>query len=609
MNAARSSTTSHDRRFDSIPSRTPRRVAVALLVVLVAAAGAWTLASAYDAARASSRAKQLEAGYQSLRYAVALERSAVRDSDAREARRETASASASFADGLRVVRRSGGTDDLKLAAALTTTQRTLAGAAARVVAAAVRGDAQRASTLRRTDFEPRATAADKTLSQALTRARTDSGSRWSGSTLEKIELAGIAALLLVGLAGCLGALARLVGRRRRQGRTRRDAVTRLTEAALTDSLTGLGNHRAFHEDVRREIERRVRTGSTFGLVMLDLDGLKQINDSLGHQVGDACIRAVAECIRATMRGADAAYRTGGDEFIVLLPNERAWGAFTFAQRFQREVEDHPTELAVSCGVAESSAFESTDTLVRRVDMALYDAKRSGRRIVIYGDDLSPKQAPAADRATRRHHRELATALAHAVDAKHAGSRDHCETVSTLCVLIAQARGLDGPRTERLRLAGLLHDVGKIAVADAILQKPGPLDEDEWMTMREHVSFGHKIVTAAELDDAAHWVLHHHEHVDGTGYPDALEGEEIPLESRIILVADAFEAMTATRPYRAALPVEAAVGELARGSGKQFDPACVDGLQTALAIAPSLPVAGTETAPEKNSLSNTQVTAA
>src|SRR3954451_10583302 len=228
MNAARSSTTSHDRRLDSIPSRTPGRVAVALLVVLVAAAGAWSLASAYDAARASSRAKQLEAGYQSLRYAVALERSAVRDSDAVEARRETASASASFAEGLRVVRRSGGTDDLKLAAALTTTQGTLARAAARVIAAAARGDAQRAVTFRRTDFEPRATVVDKTLSHALTRVRADSASRWSGSTLEKTELGGIAALLLSARARCPGALPPLVGSRRRQGRTRRDEVTRLT---------------------------------------------------------------------------------------------------------------------------------------------------------------------------------------------------------------------------------------------------------------------------------------------------------------------------------------------------------------------------------------------
>ncbi len=402
---------------------------------------------------------------------------------------------------------------------------------------------------------------------------------WPSTALDVAGLAGVGALLAVGVADCVLAFARLAGYRRRQERAQREELVRLSQAALSDSLTGLGNHRAFHEDLRREIERRARAGSCFSVVMLDLDGLKRVNDTLGHQVGDSRIRATAECIRATMRGSDAAYRTGGDEFMVLLPNERAWGAFMFCQRLQREVEDHADDLAVTCGLAESAGFESADTLVRRADVALYDAKRSHRRIVIYTPGLAASPSvPAAEHATLRHHRLLATALARAVDAKDADTRNHCETVSTLCVLIAQTLGLEPARVERLRLAGLLHDVGKIGVPDGILQKPGLLDEDEWNEIRAQVRVGQSIVAAAGLDEEAEWVLHHHEHFDGSGYPSGLRGDQIPLESRIILVADAFEAMTAAQPYGTARPSSEAIAELGRLSGKQFDPTCVDALR-------------------------------
>ena len=178
-----------------------------------------------------------------------------------------------------------------------------------------------------------------------------------------------------------------------------------------------------------------------------------------------------------MRATDAAYRTGGDEFIVLLPDERAWGALDVraAPPGARRCAIPPAP-AVTCGIAESVAFETADTLLRRADLALYDAKRSGRQIVLYADGLAPKPAaPPDEGATRREHRLLATALARAVDAKDAGTRNHCETVSELCVLIGQSLGLDADRIERLRLAGLLHDVGKIGVSDGILRKPGRLE--------------------------------------------------------------------------------------------------------------------------------------
>jgi diguanylate cyclase (GGDEF)-like protein len=405
---------------------------------------------------------------------------------------------------------------------------------------------------------------------------------WPANRIELAQLAGLSLLLGFGLLTSLVILGRFVGYRRRVERAREAELARLAEAALTDSLTGLGNHRSFHEDLRREIARRTRSRSCFSLVMLDLNGLKQLNDRLGHQAGDERIRAVADCLRATMRATDTAYRTGGDEFMVLLPDERAWGALGFAQRLQDEVLRHRTGPAVTCGIAESVAFETADTLLHRADLALYDAKRSERQIVLYADGLAPRPSTRHDGgAARRERRLLATALARAVDAKDAGTRNHCETVSELCVLIGQSLGLDSDRIERLRLAGLLHDVGKIGVSDGILRKPGRLNADEATEMTNHVRIGHAIVASAELDEEARWVRHHHEHFDGSGYPDGLRGDEIPPESRIILVADAFEAMTSDRPYRRARPVHEALAELDRLSGTQFDPACVDALRFAL----------------------------
>jgi diguanylate cyclase (GGDEF)-like protein len=410
-----------------------------------------------------------------------------------------------------------------------------------------------------------------------------SADNWPNNDLELAQLVALSILLGLGLLTALVVIGRQVGYRRRVERLREEELARLARAALTDSLTRLGNLRAFHEDLERELARRARSGSCFSIVMLDLDGLKEVNDTLGHHAGDARLRALGECLVETMRASDSAYRTGGDEFMVLLPDERAWGAFTFAQRLQREALRHQTGASFACGIAETTGIESTETLLRQADVALYEAKRSGRRVVVYANDLAPKPAaPPEERASRHHQRLLATALARAVDAKDAGTRSHCETVSELCALIGEELHLDADHIERLRLAGLLHDVGKIGVADRILRKAATLDDEEAAAMRGHVHVSHSVVEAAELAEEARWVLHHHEHVDGSGYPHGLRGDEIPLESRIILVADAFEAMTADRPYSPAIPVAEALAELDSHAGTQFDRACVNALHSVIA---------------------------
>ena len=363
-------------------------------------------------------------------------------------------------------------------------------------------------------------------------------------------------------------------------------VERLAEMAITDPLTGLRNHRAFHEDVARELQRAGRTGVPLALVLLDVDDLKAVNDTHGHQAGDERLQALARAIRATVRGADLAYRVGGDEFAVILPDARSWGALEFAQRLRAATQagEHGIDsFTTTAGISEALGLRSKDELIREADLALIGAKRIHQDVVIYGPDLAP--GPDGDAQEDEHHsRTLASALARAVDAKDSYTRSHCQTVSQLCGLIGAELGLEAGRLTRLRLAGLLHDVGKIGVPDAILNKPAKLTDDEYEHMKRHALLGYDIVQAADMELEARWVRHHHERFDGGGYPDGLAGEEIPLESRVILVADAFEAMTSDRPYRLAPGQSFAVRELGRHAGTQFDPSVVEALTRVLARA-------------------------
>jgi diguanylate cyclase (GGDEF)-like protein len=396
-----------------------------------------------------------------------------------------------------------------------------------------------------------------------------------------IAIAVVIALLLVAFFGAV-----VVRYGRRLDAAVAAEVERLAEMAITDPLTGLRNHRAFHEDIARELQRVGRSGVPLALVLLDLDDLKAVNDSHGHQAGDERLQALADAIRATGRGADIAYRVGGDEFAVILPDARSWGALEFAQRLRaatRAGAHGAGPFTATAGISEALTLRLKDELVREADLALIGAKRIHQDVVIYGPDL----APGVDRGVEEdehHTRTLASALARAVDAKDSYTRSHCQTVSQLCGLIGAELGLDAGRLTRMRLAGLLHDVGKIGVPDAILNKPAKLTDDEYEHMKRHSLLGYDIVQAADMEVEARWVRHHHERFDGGGYPDGLAGEEIPLESRVILVADAFEAMTSDRPYRQAPGQSFAIIELGRHAGTQFDPAVVKALTRVLARA-------------------------
>jgi diguanylate cyclase (GGDEF)-like protein len=387
----------------------------------------------------------------------------------------------------------------------------------------------------------------------------------------------------LGLGLLLGFALIIVRFRRRLSAAHLAEIKQLAEIAITDPLTGLRNHRAFHDDLARELQRVARTRVPVSLVMLDLDGLKAVNDSSGHQVGDDHLKRLAGATRATVRGSDCAYRIGGDEFAVILHGVRAWNALEFVQRLNLSLaRTEGVTVGVSAGVAEAIELTPKDALIRKADLALISSKRAGQQVEVYTPEMEPDRA-SAETAEGHDTRTLANALALAVDAKDSYTRSHCQTVSQLCVLIATELGLgfDAEHIAQIRIAGLLHDVGKIGVPDSILNKPDKLTDDEYEEMKTHTSLGHDIVAAAGLPVQAEWVLHHHERFDGHGYPSGLSAADIPLESRIILVADAFEAMTSDRSYRRAPGKEFAVAELIRYAGTQFDAQAVDALRRIL----------------------------
>ena len=399
---------------------------------------------------------------------------------------------------------------------------------------------------------------------------------WPLGTTERLEAFALALVVAIGLWRLVQIARRLAGLRRTIEDSRE--IDRLHDAAHTDSLTGLGNHRTFYTHLAREIKRRASSGSSFSLLALDLDGLKRVNDEQGHLAGDEYIKKVAHAIRIEVDRIGSVYRTGGDEFMAILPNRRAWAALAIAHNIQRTATDTTGQRALSIGVTESAGTETSRSLIHQADVALYEAKRNKLRAVIYRPALEATVPPEGGGSIPTpNQRTLAAALAHAIDAKDSGERNHCETVAELSVGIGQRVGVPAGQLERLRLAGLVHDVGKIGLPDVILQKPGALESGERTELEQHVTIGHAILLAADLDTEAEWVLHHHERYDGTGYPAGLAGEEIPLASRVLAVADAFETMTGGRPYRERLTTEEALDEVLAHSGTQFDPDCVEAL--------------------------------
>ncbi len=369
--------------------------------------------------------------------------------------------------------------------------------------------------------------------------------------------------------GALFVLLRITGRRARAGADAK--LAHLEKVATTDPLTGLRNRRTFDDDLSGALAR-----GRVCLVMLDLDGLKQTNERLGHAVGDERIRAVSAALRAADTTAPC-YRLGGDEFAAIRENAGVDGGHRFAHRVQdaMRVQHGGGGPSVAVGVAVGDANSPASDLMRRADTALLAAKRMTSQIRVHSPELDI--ATLETRGGRRQD-ALASALAAAVDAKDGGGYDHSGTVAELAAGIAELIGLEREQVDQIRLAGLLHDVGYLDVDDAIFVKDEPPTDEEWNEIASHAERGARVLARCGFGEIATWVRHHHERVDGEGYPDGFAGDAIPLESRILHVADAYEAMTRGHSYQPRMTAEEALAELERLAGSQFDVQCVAALR-------------------------------
>ena len=368
--------------------------------------------------------------------------------------------------------------------------------------------------------------------------------------------------------------------------------TEMERQSRTDSLTGLANRRHLVEVLHGELGRAAREGRAPGVVLIDLDRFKVVNDTHGHPAGDAVLLEVARRLRRSIRAYDTVGRWGGEEFCVVLPGlESEQELHRAADQLRAAITAAPvgagSELLLTVtssagGALAQPGLWSVEALIDAADRALYSAKRRGRDQTRLFGELTVEDLVAEEPEAIR----LAQALALSAGAREGITENHCAQVADLAASIAVAVGLPEVTVMRCRLAGWLHDLGKIAIPDAILTKAGPLDEAEWAVMRTHAEIGESILRRiAGLSDAAAAVRHHHERFDGSGYPDGLSGDEIPMEARIVACADTYSAITVDRVYRSARPADEAIAELRACAGTQLDPRVVDAAISVLAGAP------------------------
>ncbi len=328
--------------------------------------------------------------------------------------------------------------------------------------------------------------------------------------------------------------------------------------ALVDGLTGLGNRRALMADLERALEAGVSSPVVFGV--FDLDGFKQYNDTFGHPAGDALLARLGAALQRSLTGPEGrAYRLGGDEFCIIASARDGDVAATIANAGMALTE-RGEAFAVGCSfgsVLVPDEAASAEAALRIADQRMYADKQSSR--------------PSATSQTK-------DVLCRALSERHPDLEPHSNEVADLADAVARRLGLPDGDIAEVRLAAELHDVGKVAIPEVILAKPGPLDETEWAFMRRHTIIGERIVAAAPaLAGVARIVRSSHERVDGGGYPDGLAGAEIPLAARIVFASDAFAAMTSDRPYSRAIAASDALAELRRCAGSQFDPTVVEAL--------------------------------
>ena len=398
------------------------------------------------------------------------------------------------------------------------------------------------------------------------------------------------------------------------------------EQAITDGLTGVKTHRYLMEALSSEWKRSTRANRPFALVLMDLDRFKFVNDFYGHLEGDVVLQRVGHILEQNCRRSDVVARYGGDEFVILMPETTVEHARQLASKLRGWVASDPLlrdkNITASFGIAGFPVHGSTpQELIQVADSSMYLSKHQGgnsvssaehcdpsetkkwkkdvleaylgvtlkrlfstgpeafeeiyRRLEHFTRSLSEQGAHGSEDSLPPAVVETVTSLALAIDAKDHYTQGHSQKVSAYAVMIAQALGLGQPEVEEIRLAALLHDIGKVGIPEPILNKSGPLDASEWDTMKTHTELGAKILEPlGGMKRIRLMVRHHHEFYDGTGYPDRLEGETIPYGARVIAIADAYDTITSERTYKKARPPEDAFAELERCAANQFDPEIV-----------------------------------
>jgi len=395
------------------------------------------------------------------------------------------------------------------------------------------------------------------------------------------------------------------------------------EQAITDGLTGVKTHRFLMEALSSEWKRSTRANRPLALVLMDLDRFKFVNDFYGHLEGDVVLQRVGHILEQNCRRSDVVARYGGDEFVILMPETSVEQARQLANKLRGWIASDPLlrdkNITASFGIAGFPVHGSTpQELIQVADSSMYLSKHQGGNLVSSAEQGDPNDRKrwkkdvleaylgvtlkrlfstgpeAFEEIYRRLEQftrslreqggdvngdalppavvETVTSLAFAIDAKDHYTQGHSQKVSAYAVMIGQALGLTTADLEEIRLAGLLHDIGKVGIPETILNKSGPLDANEWETMKTHTDLGARILEPLEsMVRVREMVRHHHEFYDGTGYPLRLEGEKIPYGARVIAIADAYDTITSERTYKKARTPEDAFAELERCAANQFDP--------------------------------------
>lgn len=353
------------------------------------------------------------------------------------------------------------------------------------------------------------------------------------------------------------------------------------ELSLTDELTGLYNRRYFYIVLHNEMHRAQRYGPSSSLALLDIDGFRKYNEEYGHTAGDSALKALAQTLLDDLRKTDMAFRYGGDEFAIILQATEAEIAREvvnrtrekWAQVSKSQYTAQESVLGLSAGIVQFPRDADTaDGLVLLAETTLQASRVGGGSRSTVASDLGVLHTEVSDTISV----DQVYALAATVDARDPFAYGHWERVASVSDIIGKSVGMPEDELSNLHTAALLHDIGKVSIPDSIVTKPDKLTEQEWEVIRRHSAEGARIVSGiSSLASIAPLIRHHHESYDGSGYPDGLKGDDIPLGARIINIADAYDTLTTLRPYQQPISHEEACKELKKCAGSQFDPKLVE----------------------------------